>query len=306
MAPETSQLSDLLSYSKFASVCGAVAMGEGLVTYPFDLVKTRQQATPLSSDVMHHSTLRYLQKVVHNDGVRALYRGFGWSVIGGLPSEVSFYLTYVVMKDGLLKTKWGAEHPSSVYLVAGAGADAISLLLWVPADVISQRLQMQGVVCAHPLQAPHALPQSGWQMARHTIRTEGVVGMWRGLGATIAVHSPSSAVWWLTYETGKEKLGAALGKDPGEESVLVQATAGAMAGGAAAAITTPLDVLKTRVQCAAEQAPLSKHLLDVVREAGGLSGLFRGFLPRLIASAPRSVISLLGYEMALAYAGHQP
>lgn len=293
---------DWRSYSRFTGVCGAVATAEGMLTYPFDLIKTRQQTTPLSSDVMHRSTLHYLNSVVRRDGVRSLYRGFGWSVIGGLPSEVSFYLSYTVLKDALLKTRLGQEHPSSVYLAAGAGADAISLLLWVPADIISQRLQVQGVTaCAHPHLAPHALPVSGWQIARHVLQTEGVRGMWRGLGPTIAVHTPASAVWWLAYETGKGWIGDALGRKA-DDSVLVQSIAGAGAGATAAAITTPMDVLKTRVQCSPLSKPVHAHFVDVVRDSGGLSGLFRGFLPRVIASAPRSVISLVGYEMALQYA----
>ncbi|KAG8458744.1 hypothetical protein KFE25_012942 [Diacronema lutheri] len=295
---------DLQSYTRFSGVCGAVAAAEGMLTYPFDLIKTRQQASPNSSHVMHRSTLRYLTSVVRTDGVRSLYRGFGWSVIGGLPSEVSFYLSYTVLKDALLQTRAGQEHPSSVYLAAGAGADAISLLLWVPADIISQRLQVQGVVpsgLAQPQPAPHALPASGWQLARHVLATEGLVGLFRGLGPTLAVHTPASAVWWLTYETGKETVGKALGRKA-DESVLVQSCAGALAGATAAAITTPLDVLKTRVQCAAHHRPVHAHLAELLRDSAGLSALLRGFVPRVIASAPRSVISLVGYELALKYA----
>lgn len=295
---------DWQSYSRFAGVCGAVTTAEGLVTYPFDLIKTRQQTVPLSSDLMHRSTLHYLRQVVRSDGVRSLYRGFGWSVIGGLPSEVSFYLSYTLLKNALLQTRLGEEQPSTVYLLAGAGADAISLLLWVPADVISQRLQLQHVhpsAYAQARLAPPALHASGWQLAAEVLRTEGVRGMWRGLGPTVAVHTPASAVWWLAYETGKEWVGEALGRKA-DESVLVQSIAGAGAGATAAAITTPMDVLKTRVQCCALGKPLRAHFLEVVRDSGGLSGLFRGFLPRVIASAPRSVISLVGYELALQYA----
>lgn len=303
---------DWQSYTRFVGVCGAVAACEGMITYPFDLVKTRQQfVTPNSAGDMHTNTLRYLRQVVNTDGLRSLYRGFGWSVIGGLPSEISFYFVYTVVKDGMLQTKFGKENPSAVFLGAGAISDTISLLLWVPADLISQRLQVQGVAAAYEesamrrgagrLPATHALPLTGWQMVGNLVRTEGIPGMWRGLGATIAVHTPASALWWLAYENYKVAFGDLLGKK-GEDSVIVQSCAGALAGATAASLTTPLDLLKTRTQCSPISKPIYGHFLDVIREGGGMTSLFRGFLPRVIASAPRSVISLVGYEFALKFA----
>jgi hypothetical protein len=293
---------DAGSYTRFVGVCGAVATVEGALVYPFDLVKTRQQASSPSSSAMHRSTLRYLNHVVRTDGVRSLYRGFGWSVIGGMPSEVSYYLTYTVLKDGMLQTRFGKEHPTAVYLAAGALADATSLVLWVPADLISQRLQVQGVLTAYGDRASTARgvapPMSGWQLVGHVLEREGVSGLWRGLGATIALHAPASAVWWLAYEEAKSALGRWSGRSS-DSSVLVQAQAGALAGAVSAAVTTPIDVLKTRIQVEPAERALVAHFADVVREAGGPRGLFRGFLPRVVASMPRSVISLVGYEYAL-------
>jgi hypothetical protein len=303
---------DWRSYTRFVGVCATVATAEGCITYPFDLVKTRQQTSPLSSDMMHRSTLRYLKQVVRTDGVRSLYRGFGWSLIGGLPSELSFYLSYTVLKDGMMQSRFGKEHQEAVFLSAGALADTLSLILWVPADVISQRLQVQGVGVAYagPVHAVRPFPDapaaprpvlSGWQLAREIVRSEGPSGMWRGLGATIAVHTPASAMWWLSYEKGKQWIGEALGRS-NDDSVLVQSAAGACAGAVSASITTPLDLLKTRLQCASSHRPIFAHLAEVLRDEGGVRGLFRGFVPRVIASAPRSVISLVGYELALKHA----
>ena len=286
---------DLQAYSRFAGAVGAVATFECALVYPFDLVKTRQQASPVSAgSAMHRSTLRYLGHVVRTDGVRSLYRGFGWQAIGGFPAEVSFYGAYTVIKDGMLLTEAGAAHPAAVYVAAGALADAASMLLWVPANLISQRLQVQGVATAYG----GASTMSGWQLVGRILETEGAAGLWRGLGATIALHTPAAAMWWLSYEEAKARLGRLGGRDP-DQSVLVQSQAGALAGAVSAAVTTPLDVLKTRVQCAPKQRAFVLHLSDVVREAGGVQGLFRGFLPRVLAAMPRSVVSLVGYEYAL-------
>lgn len=299
-------------YVRFVGWISIASLVEGSITHPFDLVKCRQQV----SNAVPGSTFSYMRTVVRSEGVLGLYRGFGWSVIGGLPSEVSTYVGYTVLKEAMLSTPAGREHRDSVYLFAGALADMLSLLLWVPADLISQRLQVHGIVTgAPPASSPpssaadppqavrRAVQPTGMQVARDICRTEGFLGLWRGLGATIAVTSPSSAIWWLTYERAKEAVGALAGRDP-SDSVAVQAVAGSLAGAAAASITTPLDTLKSRLQCSVEPRSIGAHLADVVREHGSATtGLLRGIVPRVLANAPRSVISLVGYELALKLSG---
>lgn len=48
--------------------------------------------------------------------------------------------------------------------------------------------------------APHVPPgMSGLAMARHIVRAEGVLGLYRGFGASIVTFVPSSALWWGSY-----------------------------------------------------------------------------------------------------------
>lgn len=44
-----------------------------------------------------------------------------------------------------------------------------------------------------------AASMSGLQMARHIVRCEGVLGLYRGFGASIVTFVPSSALWWGGY-----------------------------------------------------------------------------------------------------------
>lgn len=44
-----------------------------------------------------------------------------------------------------------------------------------------------------------AASMSGLQMARHIVRSEGVLGLYRGFGASIVTFVPSSALWWGGY-----------------------------------------------------------------------------------------------------------
>ena len=126
------------------AVCTTVySLVEGAITYPYDLVKTRQQVSPPGSAVTQMSTTSYVQMMIRDQGVRSLYRGFSWNVLGGVPSEVAYYAAYTYAKERMLQTHMGQKHPSAVYFLAGLVADTFGVLLWVPVDIVSQRLQMQ-------------------------------------------------------------------------------------------------------------------------------------------------------------------
>ena len=129
---------------RLAALTGLYSLAEGLVTYPYELVKTRQQAAPAGHASRTTPTIEYMLRVNRENGPRALYRGFGWNVFGGIPSEAAHYVAYHQTKVWMLQTRTGARNPSLVYVAAGTLAEIVSVGLWVPFDVISQRLQLQG------------------------------------------------------------------------------------------------------------------------------------------------------------------
>lgn len=97
--------------------------------------------------------------------------------------------------------------------VGGAMASLSSQAVVVPIDVVAQRLMLLGggppggpggaaardpnaraLAAADAAAARHT---SGLALARRIVRSEGVGGLYRGFGASLAMFVPNSAIWWV-------------------------------------------------------------------------------------------------------------
>lgn len=76
------------------------------------------------------------------------------------------------------------------------------------------------------------------------------------------MNIPFMAIYFASYEGSKQAL---IDYSQGEETLLIQGVAGGLAGGAAAASTTPLDVVKTRLQLEGVSSPVRYMSINVVR-----------------------------------------
>ena len=231
-------------------------------------------------------------------GIVQLYRGFRWSVLGGIPSEIVYYLGYTKTKNWLLQTRLGRDNQPAVFFLAGALADVASVLVSVPADIISQRLQLQGGA-GIPIRTAD---RTGLSIARSIIRREGLVGLWRGTGATIAYFAPNSALWWLTHELVKKELTRGNAGGPSESSVHnnVLIASGGVAGLVSGLVTNPLDMIKTRFQCSPSPLSLRTVVVSIWRE-GGFLRFWSGIFPRLMSAVPRSIGTVVAYERAVEF-----
>lgn len=275
----------------FVLANSATSLAEATLLYPFELIKTREQ---IGSQGMR----TIVTNVWRQGGLLGFYRGFLWNAMGGLPSEVLFWVSYNVVKDELSQ-----QHPDmpevAVYLCAGAVADAMSCSIWVPMDIVCQRMQ------ADSLYAPPAeyqglkfkgFKKKGSDVIRHIAAKDGPRGFWRGMGVTLAIHVPGSAAQMAMYEFMKCRFMKAW-KLP-EDHGVIHVAAGGVAGMTTAIVTNPLDVVKTRLQVDAE-AKTGRRVLQELLQAYGYQGLFRGIGPRVLSFAPRSSLSFVLYEAAI-------
>jgi solute carrier family 25 S-adenosylmethionine transporter 26 len=134
-----------------------------------------------------------------------------------------------------------------VYALASGLGEAVSCAILTPAEVIKQNAQMVSVSSSA---SPSATAQT---LARFRQNPR---ALFSGYGALLGRNLPFTALQFPLYEhlraTFARQRGAAHGQ--GRDVVgraLDTAAAGAIAGGAAALVTTPVDVVKTRVMLAA-------------------------------------------------------
>jgi solute carrier family 25 protein 39/40 len=128
-----------------------------------------------------------------------------------------------------------------------------------------------------------------------------VRSLWTGVSATLLRDVPFSALYWGTVEPTRQAL---LPKGPGPVSkkdlVVSNMVAGGVCGCFAAGITTPFDVVKTRLQLGAggpgKKANVWQVLRDI-RQQQGLQGLFSGVGPRSVRAAPACALVISVYEV---------
>jgi len=240
---------------------------------------------------------------------RGMYAGFGAVLIG---TPFTHALMFGAYREAARELTSDSAPPFGLSpyalsmlltLTTASFGEAISLATYVPTEVIAKRMQVAAVGPGrHYRNALHAFSSIA--------RVEGPRGLYAGAAATALRDIPYTAVQLALYEAGKSLvLGDGgvpdpTGDDGGGEGVGfgVAGALGAAAGGVAAAITNPLDVVKTRLQTQPGGAErMYAGVLDcmrrVVREEGW-AALGRGVGARVAWVAPSSAIVLAVFEAA--------
>ena len=145
--------------------------------------------------------------------------------------------------------------------------------------------------------APRTPMWAHLQLEKGSSMSARVRTLWTGVGATLARDVPFSALYWGLLEPIRGRLLRDPQQVPASEIAFANLTAGAIAGGAAAAITTPLDVVKTRAQLSGKESkPILRSLRELAAE-GGVRSLFTGVGPRAARAAPACAIVVASYEV---------
>jgi len=230
-------------YAHMASgaLAGAV---EHTAMFPVDTIKTRLQAagstvmgsvaTTSGASVGTSATGRWAAASEALAAARGLYRGVSAAGLGAGPAHAVYFATYEKCKVLFGGGKTG-EHAPMAHAMAGACATVLADGLQNPVDTVKQRLQLAN--------SPY---KGAIDCVVKTLRNEGVRAFYRSYPTTLAMNIPFTAIHFSAYESAKTALFKA--SEAEKEGFAVQFAAGGVAGGLAAAFTTPMDVIKTRMQ----------------------------------------------------------
>ncbi|CBK22262.2 Mitoferrin (Mrs3/Mrs4) [Blastocystis hominis] len=165
------------------------------------------------------------------------------------------------------------------HVLAGCVAGVSEHIVFFPIDTVR--------VCAIPT------------FDHHSIRSEGLRVLWRGMSMTITACIPAHALYFSIYEYTKRKLGgndnkhilfASFSNSFSFTSLHANASAigGALASVAHDAVMTPLDVVKQRMQLGLYSSPMTA-LRSIIRYEG-FRALYSSYFTTILMNVPNAAV----------------
>ncbi|KAG6216122.1 hypothetical protein E4U50_006393 [Claviceps purpurea] len=301
-------------------IAGALAaFTVDVLVYPLDTIKTRFQ----SQDYV----TTYASNKQNALALRGLYQGIGSVVLATLPASGLFFSTYEQAKTVIGNAL--PMHESLVHSSASAVAEMASCLVLAPAEVIKQNAQMlrENSGSSSSSSSPSSSSSSsssakaklsGWAQNSTSLQAfRQLAGkdssrrrLFTGYTALVARNLPFTALQFPIFEQlrswawRRRTLDRPRDQARGiaETGVIAGASAGS-AGAVAAFITTPSDVVKTRMMITAGKADSAGawSVVKTVYRERGARGFFRGGLFRSGWTAIGSSLYLGTYDAAKAW-----
>ena len=220
------------------------------LTYPFDTIKTNLQ---------------------NNSKAIGLYQGLMPTLILSSPAMGIYLASYDFSKEYL--TRFDLDQGSFANAtISGCFAEALSGALFVPMEVIKEKLQVSN-------HKPIPLIKSVYNQY-------GLYGFYRGFFLTMAVYLPYSTTYFVSYEKLKT-----ISKNDSFTSHLGCAF---IAASLAAIVSNPMDVVHTRVQIRTVDS--TSNVIKEIITQDGWKGFTKGMLPRITWAAPSMAISIAIWE----------
>mmetsp|Transcript_27862 Transcript_27862/g.83603 ORF Transcript_27862/g.83603 Transcript_27862/m.83603 type:complete len:329 (+) Transcript_27862:404-1390(+) len=300
---------------------GAAGFAVDVSLFPIDTIKTRLQANkavdtagpdakrspggpslplePLTSnatdggggggavvddDAHHHQGV--MEKTALLGEVKELYRGLAGNLVKEAPSSALYLGVYEIAKTALLGTAFGANNALVVYLVAGGVGELCGSVIRAPAEALKTMTQ-SGLADDFGAAAK--------MLATDGARRSTVVFAW---SSSLFRDVPMGAIQIAIFEGLKTFILQSPDIDIDVNTLQAEALLGALGGLIGAYVTTPTDVITTRIITdeSGELEGLSVvELGKAIAADGGVGALFEGARERSLYWAPAIGIFLSCY-----------
>ncbi|KAL3504411.1 hypothetical protein ACH5RR_034252 [Cinchona calisaya] len=276
------------------ALIGAAGGGiAGAFTYvclhPLDTIKTKLQTKGASE--IYSGTVDAIVKTFKNRGILGFYSGVSAVIVGSTFSSAVYFGTCEFGKSILSKFD---QYPAILIPpTAGAMGNIVSSAIMVPKELITQRMQA-------------GAKGRSWEVLVRILEKDGILGLYAGYSATLLRNLPAGVLSYSSFEY----LKAAVLRRTNQVHLepFQSVCCGALAGAISASLTTPLDVVKTRLMtqahgeavnkvAAAMYSGVSATVKQILREEGWV-GFTRGMGPRVVHSSCFSAIGYFAFETA--------
>lgn len=281
-------------------------MTAACITNPLDVIKVRMQlegelSQRSAGERKYNGFVRGGYRMVKSEGFFALYRGLSASLM-----REGSYSTIRLGAYEPFKRVLGATDPSQTPLwkkvVAGACSGSIGSAIANPTDLVKIRMQASGEPGLPPRYS------SAFSAFGEIYSSEGWRGLYRGVGPTTQRAALLTAAQIPSYDHTKHFI---LNAGYLEEGLVLHFVSAFTAGLVTAVVTSPIDVIKTRVMNqplkATGEGMLYAGAMDCLVKsvrAEGWKCLYKGLIPNWVRIGPHTTVSLLVFEKLRALLGY--
>ncbi|KAM3135864.1 hypothetical protein pb186bvf_011993 [Paramecium bursaria] len=291
---------DIIEITSITSILAGI-VGKG-ACFPLDTIRSKIQVQQNQFALKGGQIYGTAKMTIASEGIKGLYKGFLISMLVTGPGYSLYLTSYEFYKFQLNKRNvniyilYEQNWENMNSFISGMLAEATSCLLWLPQDVIKERLQVQSNLKLYNYNGTI-------DAIRQILQQEGFFALYRAYGATIASFGPFSAFYFMFYEKLKTFL-----KNPKQPTFLESMVASGGAAGLAGFICNPFDVVKLRMQVQRAGKNTSSygyrnlpHGLYLMVKNEGLLSLTKGSLAKILFTCPSTAISMSFAEFARIY-----
>ncbi|KAF3384067.1 hypothetical protein DPV78_012737 [Talaromyces pinophilus] len=165
---------------------------------PIELVKCKMQV-PSSTATVKPGPLKIIATVFRHHGMFGLWRGQMGTLIRETGGSAAWFGSYeavsAIFRRSLPPSDSSEPAPLALWqqMLAGAAAGVNYNFIFYPADTIKSRMQTEEISAL-------STNRSFWTVGKSVWQHEGLKGLYRGCGITVARSAPSSAFIFSIYE----------------------------------------------------------------------------------------------------------
>lgn len=274
--------------------------------FSLDLVKTRlqnQQIGP-NGEKMYDSMFDCFKKTYKAEGFLGMYRGSAVNILLITPEKAIKLAANDFFRHHL---STGSEQlPIQREMLAGGCAGFCQIVITTPMELLKIQLQDAGRVAMSKGSGGGevVMRTSATTIALNLLRTKGILGLYKGTGATM-LRDVSFSVIYFPLFARLNSLGPRKSDGSGEAVFWTSFVSGCFAGAVAAFSVNPFDVMKTRLQLLhkGQGEMVYSGVFDAftkIMKHEGFRAFFKGAQCRVIVIAPLFGIAQTVYYLGVA------